>query len=388
MPLRRLVILVGLIVCVDTAFFAVVAPLLPHYADELGLSKLSAGLLTAAYPAGTIIGSLPAGLLAARVGSRATVVAGLALLGVSSLVFGLAQHVVLLDVARFVQGVGGACSWAGGLAWITAEAPADRRGALIGSALGAAIFGTLLGPVVGALAVATAPEAVFSSVLVIAGALAVVAWRTPASHRPEAQTLGDVRRAMGDAQVRTGMWLVALPAVAFGVIDVLVPLRLHDLGSGAGGVAVAFLAAAAVESAMSPVVGRVSDRRGRLVPIRAGLAAAVVALLLLPAPGSAVLVGLTFMAAAASLGAFWAPAMALLSDAAERTGVAQGIAFALVNLGWGLGQVAGAAGGGGLAKATADVVPLALCGAACAVTLALLRGRGGAVPVTRPGVAT
>jgi MFS family permease len=200
--------------------------------------------------------------------------------------------------------------------------------------------------------------------------------------KPEAQTLADVRRALTDGDVRVGMWLVALPAVAFGVIDVLVPLRLHDLGVGAAGVAAAFLAAAAVESAESPIVGRISDRRGRLVPIRAGLAAAVVALLLLPAPGSALLVAMVFVATTASLGAFWAPAMALLSDAAERTGVAQGIAFALVNLGWGLGQVLGAAGGGGLAKLTSDAVPLALCGAGCAGTLALLHGRRAIVRVT------
>ena len=44
--LRRLVWLVSAIVFVDTLFYAVVAPLLPHYADALGLSKAGAGLLT------------------------------------------------------------------------------------------------------------------------------------------------------------------------------------------------------------------------------------------------------------------------------------------------------------------------------------------------------
>lgn len=375
MPLRRLVILVSVVVCVDTAFFAVVAPLLPHYADDLGLSKLSAGLLTAAYPAGTIVGALPSGLLAARVGSRPTVILGLALLAASSLVFGLAHHVVVLDIARFVQGVGGACSWAGGLAWITAEAPAERRGALIGTALGAAIFGTLLGPVIGAIADATTPAAVFSSVTVIAAVLIVWAWRTPAHHRPQPQTLADVRGALRDIDVRTGMWLVTLPAVAFGTLGVLVPLRLDELGFGAAAVAAAFLAAAAVESAESPVVGRVSDRRGRLVPIRAGLAAAAVLLVVLPLPAAGVLFAAGFVVTTGALGAFWAPAMALLSDAAERTGTAQGLAFALVNLGWGVGETVGAAGGGGLAKLTSDAVPLALCAAACAATLAVLSRR-------------
>ena len=45
------------------------------------------------------------------------------LLVVSSLVFGHAETIVVLDAARFVQGMGGACSWAGGLAWLIRVRP-------------------------------------------------------------------------------------------------------------------------------------------------------------------------------------------------------------------------------------------------------------------------
>ena len=55
--MRRLFWLVAAVVLVDTMFFAAVAPLLPHYSDELDLSKTGAGILTAAYPAGTFIGT-------------------------------------------------------------------------------------------------------------------------------------------------------------------------------------------------------------------------------------------------------------------------------------------------------------------------------------------
>ena len=47
--MRRLFWLVAAVVLVDTMFFAAVAPLLPHYSDELDLSKTGAGVLTAAY---------------------------------------------------------------------------------------------------------------------------------------------------------------------------------------------------------------------------------------------------------------------------------------------------------------------------------------------------
>jgi ACDE family multidrug resistance protein len=75
-------------------FYAAITPLLPRYSDELGLSKSAAGMLTAAYPAGTLLASLPSGWLAVRVGVRPTVLLGLGLLSVSSVVFGLAENVV------------------------------------------------------------------------------------------------------------------------------------------------------------------------------------------------------------------------------------------------------------------------------------------------------
>lgn len=376
MHLRRLVVLVCTIVFVDTMFYAVVAPLLPHYADELGLSKASAGLLSAAYPAGTLLGSLPAGLLAVRAGARTTVLFGLFLLAASSLVFGLAGHIALLDAARFCQGIGGACTWAGGLAWLVQVAPRERRGELIGVALGSAIGGALLGPVVGALADAIGPRWVFGSVVGICAVLAAWALRVPAVTGPsEEQGLAELWAALRVPRVAAGMWLVTLPAVGFGTIAVLVPLRLDVLGASGAVVAVTFLLAAAVEGAVSPIVGRISDRHGRFVPIRLGLVAAALLILLVPLPRTAALLVATVVCVTAAFGLFWAPAMALLSDAAETSGLHQGLAFALVNLSWACGQVSGAAGGGALAGATTDAVPFALVALLCVVTLAALARR-------------
>jgi len=372
---RRLVLLISAVVLVDTMFYAVVAPLLPHYTDELGLSKTAAGVLGAAYPAGTLIASIPAGLAVARIGARPIVLVGLGLLAGSSLVFGFAGHVALLDAARFVQGVGGACTWAGGLAWLIEAAPPARRGELIGTALGAAIGGSLFGPVVGAIADVTAPEIVFSTVVVIAGALALWAAATPAPPPEHAQRMADVVHALKRPPVLAAMWLVVLPATAFGVIAVLGPLRLDDHGAGGVAIGATFLAAAAVEAMISPIVGRVSDRRGRLMPIRFGLAAAPVLLCLFTVPRNAIGLAVLILATTATLGAFWAPAMALLSDAAEQSGLRQGLAFGLVNLAWAAGMVVGSGAGGALANATTDAVPPALIAVGAIATLVALTRR-------------
>src|ERR671923_210241 len=144
--MRRLFLLVAAVVLVDTMFFAAVAPLLPQYADEFGLSKTGAGILSAAYPAGTFVGAVPPGWLAARGGVKRTLLGGFSMLGFSSLVFAFASHIVLLDAARFVQGFGGACMWAAGMAWLVSASPPERRGELIGSGPAGAIGRGPLGP--------------------------------------------------------------------------------------------------------------------------------------------------------------------------------------------------------------------------------------------------
>ena len=65
----------------------------------------------------------------------------------------------------------------------------------------------------------------------------------------------------------------------------LIPLRMDELGASGVAVGAAFFTAAAIEAFTAPAIGRVSDRRGRMTPIRAGLIACPLAALILPLPG-------------------------------------------------------------------------------------------------------
>jgi MFS family permease len=376
---RRLVLVVGAVVFVDTMFYAAIAPLLPGLANELHLSKLSAGAMTAAYPAGTLIGSIPGGLFAARFGPKLTVCAGLTLLACSTLAFGLVNSALLLDIARFAEGVGGAFSWAGGLAWIIAEAPLERRGALMGGALGAAIVGALFGPVIGTLAAGIGRAPAFSVVVLVSVVLIVEALRQPSPESTTQQGLRELVAALRDRGVIVGMWLVALPAIASGALSVLGPLRLHRLGATAAAIGATYLVAAALEALVSPAIGRLSDRRGRLLPLRFGLAATTGVLLCFTLPTDVVLLAAVVVAIASALGIFWAPAMAMLSDAADTSGLDQGLAAGLMNLAWASGQVVGSGAGGAVAKATGDGLVMAVTAGLCALTLVALPWRSLAV---------
>jgi MFS family permease len=369
---RRLVLAISAVVFVDTMFYAVIAPLLPTLARELQLSKLSAGVMTASYPVGTLAGSLPGGVLAARVGPKRTVGAGLALLAGSTIAFALLHDAASLDIARLIEGVGGAFSWAGGLAWIVAETPSQRRGALIGRALAAAIGGALFGPVIGTLANAVGRTAAFSLVVVIALALIAETRRLPSTHVRSEQGFGSLLPALRGRGVSLAMWLVALPAIAAGALDVLAPLRLHRFGAGSAAVGATFLLAALVEGMVSPAAGRLSDRRGRMLPMRLGLLAAGASLLCFSLPGGALLLAAVVVAIGGALGGFWAPAMAMLSDAAERHGLDHGLAAALMNLAWASGQIVGSGAGGAIANFAGDALVMILVAGLCTCTLAAI----------------
>jgi hypothetical protein len=77
--------------------------------------------------------------------------------------------------------------------------------------------------------------------------------------------------------------------------------------------------------------------------------------------------------ASAAFGLSWAPAFALIADAAEAIGLELAWAFALMNMAWAPGQALGSAAGGALAKATSDAVPYLILSGLCAATLVALR---------------
>jgi len=369
---RRLLVLVGAIVFVDTVFYAALTPLLPVYAEELGLSRAGAGVLAGAYAAGALVGAIPGGLAAARLGVKPTVLLGLAGMAVTTFVFGLAGDILVLDAMRFLQGAASAFSWTAALTWLVAAAPPDRRGELIGTAMAAAIVGALFGPVLGGAASVVGTEVAFGSVGLVAAALGVWAWRTPAFAPGEPQPLRLLFGALRRPRIAASVWFVALPAMLFSSLAVLAPLRLDELGLGSVAIGATFVLAAGLEALVAPAVGRLSDRRGRMLPLRAGLLASATVAAALPWLDHRLVLAGGVVAAGMAFGIFWAPAMSMLADTAESIGLDYAYAFALINLAWAPFAALGAAGSGAVAQVTSDAVPFVALAAACVATFALV----------------
>lgn len=367
--MRRLLLLVCALVWLDTMLYAALTPLLPHFAHTLHLSKAGAGVLVASFAAGALVGGLPGGAAAARLGSRRAVLVGVALLGLSSLGFAFAHSFGALAGARFLQGLSSGFTWAGAFAWLLAAVPRERRGQVIGTALGAAVFGALFGPVVGAAAALIGRGVVFTAIAGLAVVLGVWTLQLE-SIPPDVPSLAAMKRALRNRVFVGGLVLMSLPSFLFGVLSTLAPLHLSAAGWGAAAIGAVWLVGASLETVVSPLVGRQIDRRGILLPVQIAAAVGIgvsVGLALGPQPLAYVPL---IIAASGAYGALFTPAFALIAEGAEEVSLAQGMAFGLMNAAWALGALVGPAAGGAVAAATGDIVPFLVSAGLCATALA------------------
>jgi MFS family permease len=359
----------------ETVLFSALAPLLPSFEEELGLSKAQAGLLVAMFPIGLGVAGLPVGLLASRVSVKGFALAGLVMLSAAGVAFGLADNYVELLATRFLQGASGALVWSGALAWLVSSAPRRRRGEMIGIFSGAGSAGQTLGPVVGGLAVLVGRAGAFGGVAGFTLLLAIVGARFADPGRGERQPLALIRKAHRSRAVLVAQWLVVVPSLLFGTIYVLTPLQLHRLGWGSIGIAGTFLAAAAVGVLARPLVGRWADRRGLVAALRVLLLACIPVTLVIPWVNHPWVLSVCVVCAVTTYGVLFGPAMALVSHGYEEAGVAQVLGFALVGLTFGVGFFVGSAAGGAIAHLAGDVTAYALAAGTCLATFVALLER-------------
>jgi MFS family permease len=177
---------------------------------------------------------------------------------------------------------------------------------------------------------------------------------------------------MRQGLVARGLWIVACAALMFGTLNVLLPLRIDHAGGSGALIAIVWVLTAGFESVVNPLSGRRADRRGwkgiarfgliggALVAVSAGLSTALAAL---------VIVGL---ASGPVIGVLWTPGLVLLGRGSDEAGFEHTYAFALMNLAWAAAQTVATAGGGALAHATSDIVPLTVVAGVSLVTAATM----------------
>ncbi len=301
--------------------YGVVAPVLPQYARNFGVSIAAATFVITAFALMRLCAAPFSGVLVQKLGERRIYLTGLVIVALSTGACAFAQTYWQLLVFRSLGGFGSAMFTVSSLGLMIRISPSDARGRVAGLFSSAFLVGSVGGPVLGSLTVGlglSAPFVIYGVALLIAVAVVFVRLRHSSLAAPDIQTEPaiSVRTVLRNRAYRAALFSnFATGWSAFGLRIALVPLFVVEvLGRGAGmaGLALATFAIGNV-SAVIPS-GYLSDRIGRRKLMICGLTVSAV---------STVLVGFTtslplFLVAAyvtgAATGMFISPQQASVAD--------------------------------------------------------------------------
>jgi MFS family permease len=327
---------------------AIMLPLLPLFAVELGADPLTLGLLTSAFAVANAIGQIASGFLADRVGPRRLIPLGEATYASANALMATASAAGPLVAFRFVAGLGGGITLVSERVYIAAVVAESRLAFANGIVSAAGSAGSVVGPAVGGLlAAATDLRVPFLVVAVTSGIAALLsALLLPPVTRPtrsadgENPSAAEVHQSAGS---RT--WTpvtIALLAANFGLlagfgsfITTFGPFGTTGLGMTTTVVGLVFAGFGLGSIALGPWWARIGDRTGRRrMAILACLPIAIFVFVF----GSGLPTPLVFIAAVpagggvAAFGACWYALLAA-SAPAERRGRVIGLVSAFSNFG-------------------------------------------------------
>ncbi len=350
---------------VDMLLYYLLVPLLPRYARDLGLNPMKVGILFGSYAVALLLATFPVAILTDRYGRRAPMLWGLAGLAVTTLVFAVSDQYWMLVLARFLQGIAGATTWLPGMSLLADHFPSESRGRAMGTAFAAANLGVLIGPPLsGFLDQHAGPSAPF---LLGAGLVALDAagraFLLPEVERERGPRL-PFRQLLSNPVVRLFAGAMALASGLWALLESTLPLDLdHRLTLGPYRIGLCFAAAALTQSLTSPLMGRLSDRIGRVKVLRMGL---VCALVLVPLPAllpRTWMVVLAMMGLGSTASLIMSPCSPAVADQVERLGSQSfATAFSILNLAYSVGMMIGPLVGGALVQGLGLPVALGLCG--------------------------
>ena len=342
--------------------FGIVVPAVPLFARQFGVGNTAAGAVVSAFALMRLVSGLGGGRLVDRVGERLALLAGLAVVAVSSLFAGLAASYPQLLVLRAIGGIGSAVFTIASTSLLLRVASAAQRGRTQSVYRGGFLIGGIIGPAFGGAVIGfslRAPFFLYAGTLALAAVVAATMLpRGPVGDEPAQVELGvgeddGLPRGEVPTLVRTSLpTALASPAyqaalagnfaVGFSVLGVrstVVPLLVvQKLGLPAGWIGAAFVVAAVVQTALLLPAGRAVDEIGRRPTLVVGGLLSAVSLggLALTTGPVTLLLAMTVFAGGASLLSV-APA-AIVGDVVEGRG---GTAVAVWQMSSDLGSVLG-----------------------------------------------
>ena len=365
--------------------FGVVAPAIPVFAREFGVSRTAAGAVISAFALARLVFAPVGGRLVDRLGERVVLAAGIAIVAVSSALAGLAQSYAQLLVLRGIGGFGSAMFTISAVSLLLRVAGAHQRGRATGVFQGGFLLGGVAGPPLGGLVASwslRAPFFLYAVTLAVAGSIAMV-FLARAEVGDKASGVTAATRTTFAEAVRMQPYRTALASnfgagwVLFGVRSSLLPIFVVDaMNRDVAWAGYGLFVSAAAQAVLLLPGGRLTDNVGRRPPLLAGTALAVAscALLAVSATLPAYLLAMVLFGAGFAL---LSPASsAIVGDVAGGRG---GTVVAGFQMAADIGAVIGPVAAGWLA----DEVSYGAAWAACAAVLSLGMVMSAVMPETR-----
>ena len=341
-----------------------VLPLIALSARDLGASVGVAAFMVALTGIGQLIGDLPAGALAARIGEQRALVAACSLDALAMAGAFLAQSLVLLGVAIFVTGLAGAVFSLARQAYLTEAIPIRWRARALSTLGGTLRIGLFIGPFVAVVIVSRwSIGAAYGFAAVMSLAAAVLTAFLPdvtkhhrtrhaqagRPHRSVLSVLAEHRRVLLTLGVGVGMI-----SAARSTRQSIVPLWAESIGIDAATTAAIFGISAAVDMLLFYPGGAIMDRFGRVYVALPAMIVLGLGFVLLPLTDGAISVGVVAAIMGLGNGISAGIVMTLGADASPKEARAQFLA------GWRLCSDLGNAAGPLLISAISVVAPLAV----------------------------
>jgi DHA1 family multidrug resistance protein-like MFS transporter len=334
--------LLALIAFLAQVGIAVMLPLLPLFATELGAQPFVLGLLTSAFAVTNGIGQLGSGLLADRYGARRFISGGLALYASMNALIATAASAVWLVAWRALSGFGGGSLIVSERIYLTEVTPQERRAFANGVLSAAASAGMVAGPAFGGLIAAVGGlRAPFVVVAVTSGLAFFASLALPRSRVSSAAAADDDAAPADGGRTQpaalTALLFANLAMMAgYGAfITTYAPLATEQLAWTTVDVGLAFSFFGGGSILLGPALAHLADRTSRkAVALVAPLPVALFGAALVLGAERPVVWAVAF-AAGAGLTAFNASWYALLADASDprRRGRIFGIVSAISNAG-------------------------------------------------------
>ncbi|MCP9274501.1 MFS transporter [Mycolicibacterium arenosum] len=301
--------------------YGVVAPVLPQYARNFGVSIAAATFVVTAFAIMRLVGAPPAGLLIQRFGERRIYISGLLIVALSTAACAFAETYWQLLVFRSLGGLGSAMFSVSSFGLMIRISPPDARGRVSGLFTSAFLVGSVSGPVLGALTVGLGlamPFIIYGVALLVAATVIFISLRHSALATPDiaAEQAISVGTALRNRAYRAALLSnFATGWSAFGLRISLVPLfivEVLDRGPGWAGLALATFAVGNVAVVIPS--GYLSDRVGRRIPLLIGLPVAAAATVLVGFTSSLPLFLVAALITGAATGIFISPQQAAVAD--------------------------------------------------------------------------